>query len=308
MFFKKSLLVTALLGSLSLCQAAAYDYNQNQSGCSSNSVSVPCEGDAWSFGADLLYAANSSNVLSNSATNLVRRGFTADYGLGFNVMGSYHFGTGHDFSVNFAHVSKSSTPVLTLNNTGGQNEDFESKYMVFNAELGHTLQMGEDVDVRFFGGLKYADLQNEADADTTDATPAEELKVEAFGPRAGLNVNYQLSNSFALFTDLGVSVLRMKQTMVGGATGGNGGDVQSGFIGVPGENKRMLAATDIRIGAKVNFDTSYGDVAIHAGWMMDYYHNAAQGIAANLAQSIAQSTNDLGWDSFFLGVKWTSSM
>ncbi len=69
----------------------------------------------------------------------------------------------------------------------------------------------------------------------------------------------------------------------------------------------MIAATDLKLGAKVMIETDYGDFTFHGGWLMDFYHSASQGVAANNAQSIAQSTTDLGWDGFFLGFKWTGA-
>jgi len=99
--FKKTAIAALVLGS-GAASAAMYAPAPAPA-CAAGNVTVPCERSAWDLGVDALYLRSEDN---NGVGAVNANSFRAKYGWGFRLEGSYHFGTGNDATVNWAHYNK----------------------------------------------------------------------------------------------------------------------------------------------------------------------------------------------------------
>ena len=73
--------------------------------CSAVNVTVPCETCAWDFGGRALYL-QSATFQPSSQVSFYNKGATGSYGVnpqwgwGFQLEASYHYGTGNDMNLN----------------------------------------------------------------------------------------------------------------------------------------------------------------------------------------------------------------
>ena len=147
--FKRTAIAALVLGFTGAASAAMYAPAPAPS-CAAGNVTVPCEKSAWDLGVDALYARSDDNQLANM------NGFRAKYGWGFRLEGSYHFGTGNDAAVNWAHGKRTTDStvnanVLSLTNT----------LDIVNFELGQVVNFGENVSARFNGGVQYVTVKDD---------------------------------------------------------------------------------------------------------------------------------------------------
>lgn len=258
--------------------------------CQAGNVTVPCETSAWDIGADALVLNAREGELQGGANN------DADWGWGFRIEGSYHFGTGNDFNLNWAHYDKTTTHVDSAGDHGGDVAvtgaiDYNSRFDIVNLEFGQQVDFGEKWDMRFHGGIQYANLQNQISAAPgllTNGTNT--LRVTGWGPRAGVDMSYLYGNGFSVFGDASLSVLTASERL-SGTTGAN---AAGNFFGgaSAGTRNSMITATESKIGVKYTRAVSQGDLTFRVGWETHNFINARLG------------TGNLAWDGVFFGLKW----
>lgn len=192
--------VSALVAS-GVVSAAAYTPPAPEPACMAPVVSVPCEKQAWDFGAELIYVKQASETnwyVAGHSTASGDRGVTnakqldPKWAFGFRVEGSYHFGTGNDITVNWKHFSKKTdknvnpyilnipvegpvSQVLDGNGnlvsivpTGSTADTWDNanvynktKFDQVNFEFGQHVDYGDQVDVRFHSGLAFVRLSSD---------------------------------------------------------------------------------------------------------------------------------------------------
>lgn len=167
--------------------------------CTAVGVTVPCENSGWDIGFEAFFVqatsnyqifANDSLASDNSTRNFGAYGVNPDYKFGFQLEGSFHFGTGNDITVAWEHADDSSdtnvinatngvnlallvsvantsnlevvTNLGNINGFGITNRVFASHNYEFdavNAEFGQHIDVGSDVDMRVHAGLQYARIE-----------------------------------------------------------------------------------------------------------------------------------------------------
>jgi len=259
--FKKTAIAALVLGFTGAASAAMYAPAPAPS-CAAGNVTVPCERSAWDLGVDALYMRSEDNALLNTA------GFRANYGLGFRLEGSYHFGTGNDVSLNWAHGKKTTdetinTVALSLTNT----------LDVVNFELGQVVNFGESVSMRFNGGVQYITVK---DTGSSDAV-AFDIKGTGFGPRLGMMTQYDFGNGFGVYGDLDAALLVTKITDITSTTDAHG----------------TALSTSSNIGMTYTHSMAQGDLTTRLAW--------------GVRQVNMASAAGAGWDGFTLGMKWVGN-
>lgn len=258
--------------------------------CESANVTVPCEGNAWDVGVDLLYLRNQENILSGITHQGTGEGYQADYGYGFRLEGSYHFGTGHDVNINWAHYSKTTSTTTFF--TAASTEDFTSKLDVVNFELGQHMDVGEAWNMRVHGGLQYATMSNDILLGG-DVAGDVGMKVRGFGPRVGMDSSYDFGNGFAIFANGAVAVLKSKLTERETVEASSVTALDNVFT--DGLTRHMTTtATDARIGAMYTHAMAQGDMTIRAGYQVNNFINS----------NATTGVSDLSWDGWFVGLHW----
>lgn len=281
--FKRTAIAALILGLTGGANAAMY------ARCESGNVTVPCEGAAWDVGIDLLYLKNHENNMSMFLDNNLD-GYDAPNGYGFRLEGSYHWGTGNDFNVNWSHYSKSEDANIDIIDL--PNEEFKSRLDVVNFELGQHLDVGENWDVRVHGGLQYASAKNEFDFTFNANNDDVEYKLRGFGPRVGVDVAYDFGNGFAAFGTGAVSVLHAKGTF----------DDQFNQVTGSFNQQLTVTTTDKRLGVMYTHGMEQGDLTIRGGYQTQNFINGGQSFfTGNIGQ------RDLAWCGWFIGAKWVGN-
>jgi hypothetical protein len=289
--FKKTAIAALVLGFSGVASAAMYAPAPAPA-CSAGNVTVPCETSAWDIGGEALVL----NAREGSLQRLPGR--SADWGWGFRIEGSYHFGTGNDFNVNWAHYDKTTTTAVTaadgiaVNNPG--NVDFQSRFDIVNFEFAQHVDFGEMWDVRFHGGVQYANLRNDVTSANgvlvAGVVSTSELKVSGWGPRAGADATYNFGNGFAVFGNSSVSVLSASEDL----SFANAAAVLPAGV-TAGSRNSMVTATEMKLGAKYTHAMAQGDLTLGVAWEAHNFINANLGVA------------NLAWDGVSFGLKWVGN-
>jgi hypothetical protein len=292
---KKTMMALAILAASAGANAGMYK------ACVDTPNQVPCEASAWDIGGEALYYRNDSNSVIGDVVN--NRGgnnnnqiidFRPDFGWGYRIEGSYHFGTGNDLTVNWAHYDKTSTGTDTFGRIFAVGVDFslQSKFDIVNVEFGQHLQFGEKVNLRAHAGLQFSNIQEKwreqlvvggvfSDADRVD--------LNGWGPRVGMDGSYEIMNGFAFFARGAAAILEMTHTINAGANGR--------FWSFTAEEKmhNVIPEGELSFGGKYTRAMAQGEVTAKVAWEERVYLNAAFGSDA------------MSWNGLSFGLKWVGN-
>ena len=232
--FKKTAIAALVLGFSGAASAAMYTPAPAPA-CAAGNVTIPCEKNAWDLAIDALY------MRPEGATILATAGAPrADYGWGFRLEGSYHFGTGNDVDLNWSHIKR--TKDFSVASTA---YSYEAKLDMVNFEFGQMVNFGENVSTRFHGGVQYLSLND----DSTTSAVATDRHTTGFGPRVGMMSKYDFGNGFGVYGDVAAAVLLGKRT----ATSAN--DVHA-----------TMVTTDSNVGVSYTHAMAQGDLTARLAW------------------------------------------
>lgn len=299
--FKKTIIATLVLAAAGAANAGMYQ-------CKPGDVTVPCAMNAWDVGADALIFEQRSGINNGLV------GANMDWKWGFRIEGSYHWGTGNDMNVNWAHYNNTTTFVPTANqiansgldgialaNSVGTRVSVNSAFDIINIEFGQHVDFGEVWDIRFHGGIEGAYLRNASygpsltgtvpfviipalGGGTVTTNLADTVKISGWGPRAGADMAYNMDSGVAFFANGAFSVLSSKIRSTNAAA--------SPFPAPIGQNNVMLTQTEYKLGAKYVQPMAQGDLTWRVAWEAHDFIGALPG-----------GTN-LAWDGVSFGLKW----
>jgi hypothetical protein len=193
--------------------------------CTPGNVTVPCEMRLWDLGADALYfrsifgANKGYQFRFNPAReiNPVLKDVKNDWNWGFRIVGSYHFNTGNDVTMNWTHFSSTSRygNILAPLPFEGTLVRFPAFFGANNRFDQANIVLGQHVDfsphdrMRFYGGMQYANIQsmgqtyivNPLIALVTEGSPINIFNNTSFqgiGPSIGVDYSYDLFNGLSL--------------------------------------------------------------------------------------------------------------
>lgn len=258
--FKRTAIAALVLGFSGAASAAMYAPAPAPS-CAAGNVTVPCERSAWDLGVDALYMRSDSNPYANSA------GFRARYGWGYRVEGSYHFGTGNDVTVSWAHNKRSTDASAFVTGAGTLSNTLD----VVNFELAQLVNFGENVSARFQGGVQYVSIKNEDPSATITS-----VKTTGFGPRAGVMTKYDFGNGFGVYGDFNTAMLVGKRKLSTNTNNTYG----------------TMLSTDASVGVAYTHSMAQGDLTTRLSWGVRQFN---------------VNSNVNGWDGITLGLKWVGN-
>lgn len=344
--FKKTaaanaLLVAGLLGAGSL-HAAAYTPPPVPA-CTPGSVTVPCEAEAWDLGVELMgvqqasgtnwyvHVANSVDKDNNNIVDTQFNELKPGYAFGFRLEGTYHFGTGSDFNVNWTYFKRSRDKnfgaglsqyiPFAANNGQWDNVNVWAKttFNQVNFEFGQTVDFGENVDLRFHSGLAYANLKHEMKVTGTlakaEGEPGRELnsaigstssRFSGFGPRFGQDLSYDFGNGFSVFGKYAVSALvgNLKGDQVETVYGPN--DENPPKVELKSKEtartsqRAIIAGLETAAGAQYSWEMNdSGMLDIYAAWRANVYQSVVQQGRGN---------NNWGYHGPVIGFKWVGNV
>ena len=317
---KKTALAVLALGISGAASAAMYAPAPAPV-CTPGNVTVPCETSAWDLGIEALYlqplgTANGSyyNMMTNAAGATTYYSNDSDWDWGWRLEGSYHFGTGSDFTVNWSHfetdgyVGPWATAVVNVS----ADFYFDSKFDQFNMEFGQHVDFGEHVNTRFHGGLQYAKIRNNASwaawnvavPAVNTATLATYSSFEGWGPRVGADTSYDFGNGFSIFANSAAALL----------VGDSDWNVMANAVGVPAtsgyaSHRQVVPELEAKLGVKYTHAMAQGDLTFDLGYQVMNYFNAQM-----TAPSVGGIGGGAGADSsyalqgIFFGAKWVGNV
>lgn len=282
--------------------------------CTPGNVTVPCERSAWDFGVQALYLkaaydadfgyrgiTQTGNVTNYVDTNL-------DWGWGFRLEGSYHFGTGNDANLNWTHYSKKSTynTNFDLRDIGGgvvnAFETVDPKWDAVNLEFGQHVDFGDMKNIRFHGGVQYVRIENDFYAQVNAAATsfALETKFNGFGPRVGMDMSYDFGNGFAVYGK-GATALLVGDSKFNDVAITNSVTT----AGTNGSKTSIVPELEAKLGMTYTYAMAQGDLSFDAGWMWVNYFNAMHEV--NLNDPVARES-DFGVQGPYVGLKWVGNV
>ena len=176
---------------------------------------------------------------TGSDNQLTAVGIDTEYEPGFNIGAGYLFSSGREAFINFAYLDLDEKddvvdpigdadlkctlcPVDTLDIDRDENIDsaqafYEIDYRVLDVGVAQNLSVGNSLDVRLGGGLRYASIDEEFggkynsisdDSETETVNVLIQNEFWGIGPTASLDLAYNVRNTgFSLLGNFGVSLL-----------------------------------------------------------------------------------------------------
>jgi hypothetical protein len=308
--FKKTAIAALVLGFSGVASAAMIAPT-----CTAGGVTVPCERNAWDLGLTGLYLKQTSGYDGSYYGNIVVAGtpdhttyqdIDYDSAWAFRLDGSYHFGTGKDFTVNWTRYSDKFDNSYLINAT--QTDAFwsDTKFDAVNFELAQMVDMGEMTNVRFHGGFQYARIEQDVKNSVFDTATGNNLtvttsasKFSGFGVRTGMDMTHDFGNGFGVLFNGAASLLAGKNEMnTGGWTQYTTTDPIVLTATGSAEHKQVVAALDARAGVKYTHAMDQGDLTLEGGYQLMNYFNVMNNVGAD---------SDFGLYGPYIGAKWVGN-
>jgi len=313
--------------------------------CLAGNVTVPCENKGWEVGGQALYlqpiysmAGSSPMAVFGDNDNF---GYTRypqpSWAWGFMVDGAYHWGMGKDITLSWYHVNHATVlanqpfqdalngapkPVLNM------NLSLHPEWDAANAEFGRRIDLDQQSNLRFFAGVQYARIVNQsngyiAKGDNQVISNNTYLKVNSnfngFGPRGGLDLNYDLPYGFTAYAKGAGGLLVGSAGFTNDRLGLLGG---AGFSANTGSRTMLVPELEGKLGFQYHHQMttwvkqqSPSELTLDAGWMWVNYFEA-QMFGTNesgRSASIAPNRVDVSQTSFalqglYFGLNWLGNM
>jgi len=278
--------------------------------CSAGNVTVPCEGNAWDFGAQALYLQTNLNngfgyysqsfSEATSGTNeVIDTGLgnaSGQWDWGFQIEGSFHFNTGNDVTVSWYHLinsTKNYNLVDLLDPTDTfVNLSIQNRWDAVNAELGQFVDFSANKKIRFHGGFQFASIKvNDnfyyispstsstlAEIDTYESNP-NSTQYNGFGPRTGIDMNFVFGNGFGIYAKAAAAVLIGTSKLNDRATEISVDSVTDLTLStttniISGSRTSVVPELEAKLGASYTYDMAQGALTLDAGYMWVNYFNA----------------------------------
>lgn len=312
---KKMGLALMAMGMSSMAFAGTY----TPPACTSHAVTIPCEGNAWDVGFEVLWVDTTTHdqnyAFSNNdlGSEYVFAAVNPDYQFGFELNGSYHFATGNDLTVRWTRIHNDQDDVITAKNTQvltnygfGLNESFfaentlvldgtkvtsshDYEFDAINAELGQHIDVGDDMDLRVHAGLQYARIDytkalrftNSSTSDETLLTMDSEL--DAIGARVGADASYALSGGFSFVGHASLSLLigEVESELNARADDSdNRGQLKLRQHAEFESDEVVVPAGMIKVGFNYGADLLGGQMALEGGWRWEGYFQSTRFVPA----------------------------
>lgn len=275
--------------------------------CAPGNVTVPCEMNAWDFGARALYLKPTLNGdFAYFATRTVANNETyldtnPNWGWGFEIEGSYHFSTGNDFNINWYHFSKNTNVngrVLANQALPLARYEFKPQWDAVNFEFGQHVDFGDMKSIRFHGGAQWARTKLAQDLRAAVAPQARfeaaNTSYNGFGPRLGADMFYGFGNGVGIFANAATAILA-------GSSKFNYTDYTvAPRANAHGSFTTVVPEVDAKLGANYTFALAQGDLTLDVAYMWVNYFDAIQ-------QGLGQEA-DFGLNGIVFGGKWVGNI
>ncbi len=308
--------------------------------CTAGDVTVPCIGSAvWDFGMRALYLKPTTNIGQGSrwfaqGNNRLQQGVQPDWGWGFQLEASRHFGSGQDLTADWVHFNAGSNSIFspglpvniidsmgiakTITNIEAANNPIWDQV---NIAMGQQVDFGENKFIRLHGGFNYSrvgdngysSIQTEYGGNSNLYVRYLSSAFNGFGPRVGIDFNYESRTHWMIYGKGAMSVLagtnkssyQLVEYDVNSTTDIN---AANSFRTNQG-NPTFVPELDAKFGAMYSYMTPHGTLSIDAGWMWAYYNGALRAFqdSGNIVRDTF-SPEDWGVQGLYVGVKYIGNI
>src|SRR3990167_1166515 len=294
--------------------------------CTPGSVTVPCANTAWDIGAQALYLqpvynsafdyVSATLPVASNTTNY--QNFGPSWGWGFQIEGSYHFNTGNDLDINWYHMhhDSNSTLPVTVASVGYNNVDsMGSNWDAVNAEFGQVINFGELQKTRIHAGVQYARIATPinvssiiAASNVTVGGASANSLLNAFGPRVGSDMYYDVGNGFSVYGKAAAAIL--VGTSQFNATNTTTNNTPLNYTS--GSKTAIVPNLEGKLGVKYTCAVAQGDLTGDIGWMWENYFNAQDvnyNVGGDLGPNIANvQESAFALQGLYFGLKWMGNV
>lgn len=232
-------------------------------------------------------------------------GLQPGYGWGFFLEGSYHFGHGKDFNLNYYHYDSGFTKTNALAANGSITSTLLPRWDAINFEFGQLIHLNESSDLRLHGGVEYArvglkssftsvvNVANTLANLTTLGTLSGQTSsfYSGFGPRVGADLAYQIPgnwvNNLSIYGNAAVGLL---------AGAAKSSTMLPRLGSIDSTANIVVPEIDLKLGVNYAKDLFHGQLNFDAGWMWADYISAIY--------QTATTKGDVAFQGLFFGMKW----
>ncbi|MGL5742617.1 MAG: Lpg1974 family pore-forming outer membrane protein [Legionella sp.] len=289
MFKKLSIAVMGLLTSVATAGTMAPV-------CTPENVNVPCETKLWDFSAQALYFRSIFGVAKayELETLPVGKEVKSEWNWGYRLEGSYHFNTGNDITVNWMHLSTSTSPteffgMLDIPALGlpPLPAPFElvnrNRINQVNAVLGQHITFRQRDKMRYYAGLQYANIQSTTSSyynielipglTNNQFSKFDNTDYNGWGPVVGVDYAYHILEALSITANGAGSIL----------VGTN--RYHAGFVAAPEEaiveqvfyrKNGIVPSLEAKLGLNYDIATPYCIANIQAGYQVVNYFNVLE--------------------------------
>lgn len=296
--------------------------------CTPGNVTVPCEARLWDLGVQALYLREGFDANKAYQHNIVpfNGSHHTAWDWGYRLEGSYHFNTGNDATITWVHYENDS------NNDGfigvipfsPQALPLSSPYRLandtyfdqVNVVLGQHADFGLVKKMRFYGGLQYANINDNATSNfhlsPADLVPAgitsvykyEKTDFKGFGPVVGIDYSYDVTDAFSVTANGAGSILYGTSRF---DTGYVGTPVGAVLLGSYGSKKVIVPSLEAKLGVNYAYAMAQGVLNLQGGYQVTNYFNALQTVGIGGFPSTTVASSDYGLYGPYFGVKYVGN-
>ncbi len=298
--------------------------------CGSGSPATPCVSRGLGFGAQALYlTANLPNLeylgsTPNNTSTTYHEYFISkkfSYGLGFKLDTFYHFGAGKDWTLNWYHYGHHGLQTITgpapvnvydTAFTGTVVTALKPKWDAVNLEFGKRIDIQSWGNIRFHGGLQYANLAMDNITTGTGTIPnngksrTNYSSFEGIGPRGGADFSYDFWRGIGLYLNGAGAILSghnafQRQAITNGYPGySTTSDMNSG------KANEIVTEFECKLGGSYSHPFARGDLQLDAGWMWADYLGAIE--IADSGHHGRTKGGNFAVQGAYAGLKWTGEL
>jgi|LauGreDrversion4_2_1035121.scaffolds.fasta_scaffold308128_1 hypothetical protein len=304
--------------------------------CSAVNVTVPCETCAWDVGGRALYLQSGANTGTQSFTltqgnNRYNGGVSPQWGWGFQLEASYHYSTGNDMNLNWYHYRNTTTnayggPALAFNRPNNQafsvttaSSSVNPQWDQVNIEFGQHVDFGENKFARVHGGFNFSrtgiagtgvfngidQTINPTDPFRVTTTKNYAATYNGFGPRVGMDLNYEWGNGVGVYADGALSVL----------AGSSKSSVITSDALLPARNNaysssqsKVVGELDAKVGMMYTYAMAQGDLSLDVGWVWAHYTNPTTELYDFNTGNQNGFEEAFGIQGLYFGAKWVGNV
>ncbi|MBL7481627.1 Lpg1974 family pore-forming outer membrane protein [Legionella bononiensis] len=298
--------------------------------CTPGNVTVPCEARLWDIGVQALYLRQVYDAdKAYQHDTLPFRGFREvnnEWDWGYRLEGSYHFNTGNDATVTWVHYQNDSNRdgFVGLIPFSQQFAPLSSPYRIeddtyfdqVNLVLGQHADFGLVKNMRFYGGLQYANINDKANS-YFYRSPAQLVRLgidavyqyektdfKGVGPVVGIDYSYDITSAFSVTANGAGSILYGTSRF------------NYGYVGTPlgavlldryGTKKAIVPSLEAKLGLNYAYAMAQGVLNIEGGYQVMNYFNALQTVGIGGFTTVRANSSDYGLYGPYFGVKYVGN-